>query len=57
MQVANREGSVIGVMNIDSIGIWGVLGICLYKRGHGYIRIVNNIGLGKVSLIHYKMIS
>ena len=45
------------MVNMESIGILGVLGTSLDKMGHGSVRIVIIRGLGKVYLILYKMIS
>ena len=38
-------------MNIESIGILGILGISVDKMGYGYVKIVKSKGLGKVFLI------
>ena len=38
-------------MNIESIGILGVLIISLDKKGHCFVGITKNRGLEKVSLI------
>ena len=56
MQGASRKGSVMGMMNVESSGILGVLVISLDKMGHGSV-IVKNRGLEKVYLIQDKMIS
>ena len=57
VQSASRKGSAIRVMNWDRIGILGVLDISLDKKGCCSVRIANNIGLEKGSLIQYKTIS
>ena len=54
---ASRDRSIIGVMNVESIGILGVLGISSDKIGHSSAGIVKNRGLEKVSLVKHRMIS
>ena len=51
MQGANKKGSAIGVINMGSTGILGILGISLNNIGHGFIRIAKNRYLQKDSLI------
>ena len=39
------------MINVGSIGILGVSGFTLDKKGYSYVRIIKNKGLQKVSLI------
>ena len=45
------------MMNVESIGILGILGNRLDKIGHGSIRIVKIKALKRPSLVQHKMIS
>ena len=57
MQSTSKNGSAIGVINVESISILDVLGISLKKKNHRSVKIAKNRGLEKVSLIQHKMIS